>query len=277
MLSVSHYPFNPCADSSGESSCLAVPIVLLHGWGCDSQIWQPLLPLFNQWSDVITIDLTYKNKTTDSLCDEIISQLPPQFILCGWSLGGMLAIRIAARYPEIVYGLITLASNVSFVANDRWPDGMSADTYKGFYALFEKNAKNGLKRFSLLQVHGDVESKSQLQWLQSLPNTRDDEDLLHGLDMLASIDNYEYIPSVSCPALYAFGEKDALVSAQSADAIELLISRSNSTKENVVQKIIVAKNCGHILPYSIDVMMPLLGNFLQMLLRHDVSLGHINQ
>ncbi len=272
MLSVSHYPFN--SNSVGQPSQLSAPIVLLHGWGCDSQVWQPLLPFFKQWSDVITIDLVYKNKTADSLCNEIIEQLPTRFMLCGWSLGGMLATRLAARYPEKVDGLITLASNASFVARDHWPDGMPVDTYEGFYSLFQKSAKQGLKRFSLLQVHGDVESKQQMQWLQSLSttNNNDDEDLLVGLDLLASMDNCEFIPSIACSSLYLFGEKDTLVSVQSAQAVELLVSSLNSSaKETVFQKIEVAENCGHVLPYSLSTIEPLLDNFLQRLVSTDVS------
>ena len=63
----------------------------------------------------------------------IAKHLPEACILCGWSLGGMMATRLAGLYPLKIKALITLAANVSFVADMQWPDAMAPPTIaKGF-------------------------------------------------------------------------------------------------------------------------------------------------
>jgi pimeloyl-ACP methyl ester esterase len=250
---------------SATHSTLSAPIVLLHGWGCDSRIWQPLLPLFAQRADLIVVDISYIGESAESLCEQLVSALPARFYLCGWSLGGMLATRIAAIFPERVCGLITLASNACFVASADWPIAMATDTFKAFFAEIEQNPLKGLKRFALLEIHGDEFAKQQLQWLVGLStNTITLENLLAGLSMLETLDNTALLAAITCPALYIFGEKDSLVPVAAMERFQKIANEQQSVR-SIPQR-------GHLLHYPVDTLWPHVDNFLSA--ASAVSVSH---
>src|SRR5690554_5181662 len=98
------------------------PLVLLHGWGCDSHSWQPLVPALQALGDVIAVDLPGFGASApvlefdlETVLQRLEDCLPPRCILMGWSLGGMLALAMAERCPDRVQCVITLASNLTFV------------------------------------------------------------------------------------------------------------------------------------------------------------------
>ena len=105
------------------------PIVMIHGWGTDSQIWhsfpERLSANRDQDSQIQTLDLPGFGNTPGlddyseaSLINWMAQHLPSHCFLIGLSLGGMLCRAFAAQHPERVAGLITISSNLKFVANE---------------------------------------------------------------------------------------------------------------------------------------------------------------
>ena len=67
----------------------AVNVVLVHGWGMNSEVWQPLLPYLQDDFHVTAID---------GFEDDISAYLAiaPEFaIWCGWSVGGLLVLDLS--------------------------------------------------------------------------------------------------------------------------------------------------------------------------------------
>jgi pimeloyl-[acyl-carrier protein] methyl ester esterase len=100
------------------------PLVLLHGWGMNSHVWQPILPALAQRAQVITIDLPGHGAnshlplgTLESVVEQLAEHIPPDAIIMGWSLGGLIAQALAHALPERVAALILVASTPKFVAD----------------------------------------------------------------------------------------------------------------------------------------------------------------
>ena len=119
------------SDGSGLKIHRA-PLVLVHGWGANSQIWQSLPSALGKYYDVYTLDLPgfgsnlLEEYTEQSLVEWLHAQLPDRCYLVGLSLGGMLCRAYAAKYPQSVMALITISTNLRFVANQEYPCGYLA-------------------------------------------------------------------------------------------------------------------------------------------------------
>ena len=147
----------PCLGKNTGSS-----LVLLPGWSFDSRIWQDLIRSLQEFTRVITLDLpgfgnnhwAFWNEA-EAVCENIVRTMPTRAVYAGWSLGGMLATKIAVSFPDRVVGLITLATNASFIQRDRWPYGMNIADFQDFYTAVDTNPEQALKRFRLLLSQGD--------------------------------------------------------------------------------------------------------------------------
>ena len=244
------------------------PLILLPGWAYDGGVWQSLV---RDLEGIATNSLAIPvDDNVDRVCEQLAAQIKRPSVLCGWSLGGMLAVRIAAHYPEKVIGVITLASNVRFVANHDWPYAISKQTFTAFYDLFKRNAQQALTRFSGLVTLGDQHANVQRQWLRSfIINVTNDvgaaERLLFGLDLLATLNNDRVYQNITCPARFFFGEKDSLVPVKAASMLQSRLSHA--------QEICVLPNAGHLLHYpDRDTEHSIIMHIQQFM--HALNLAH---
>lgn len=220
--------------SSDEAKLHSEAVVLIHGWGCNSEIWQTLPEKLSAYIDVYTLDLpgfgnsiSIDHYTEQSLVDWLDTQLPQTCYLIGLSLGGMLCRSFAAQYPERVLGLVTLSTNLKFVADSRYLSAMPSADFKQFSTIWDEDPSACLNRFSGLQVQGD---QQQRQLTRQLRRINTDIDTVAGKDMLkllAEIDSTQKIDQICCPSLAIFGGKDCLIpvnaSNQLPDSHEVLV------------------------------------------------------
>lgn len=118
------------------------PLVFFHGWGFDSQIWLPLVSKLSMDYQLILVDLPGFGHSSimdwDSFKELLMAQLPHQFALIGWSMGGLYAMRLAVEEPGRVDYLVNVTSSPRFLNSDLWP-GVSLDVFKRFIKIYRKN------------------------------------------------------------------------------------------------------------------------------------------
>ncbi|WP_461480891.1 malonyl-ACP O-methyltransferase BioC [Porticoccus sp.] len=239
-LAVYHYP------CQGEPLQVE-PLVLLHGWGSDSRIWQQLLPALNQHFHVQLVDLPgfgesrpLPGETVEDYLVALLAVLPARCSLLGWSLGGMLATALAGRYPERIKQLLTIASNPAFVQRGEWHSAMPRNTFAEFCQLFQQQPELCLKRFLGLQCRGDVSERELLKQLRDLaasPSTSQRQGWQRGLVLLEELDNRPVLAELSVPGLHIFGGADQLVPVSAAAALQTL---------NGSQQIVVLAGAAHV-------------------------------
>lgn len=219
-------------------------IVFLHGWGSDSAVWEPLRRYLpgEHW----LLDLPGHGASdwpVDGSLDDytaaLAQALPTHCILCGWSLGGMLATRLAGLHLDKVAGLITLATNPVFVQREGWPDAMPAATYTQFSHDFVLQPEVTFQRFLGLQSQGDRHRKTLLQQLRAQKTEHSLENLVPSLAWLAQLDNRKSLSALPIPHLHILGGADALVPATVGDCL----SRIDNATVHIVD------GAGHMLPW----------------------------
>lgn len=198
----------------------AQQLVLLHGWGMSSVVWQPIIDALSDRYQLHLIDLPGFGQSPEAdytdlegLLDSLVAVMPARFTLLGFSLGGMLAVELARRYPARVERVLTVASNARFVAADQWPEAMSADNYQAFYTSVASSPSIALKRFLALQAKGSDNEKALLQQLKqqadkSLPSQHT---LLGALSLLVKLDLGVSLLELKRPVFSLLGSADQLV------------------------------------------------------------------
>src|SRR3990167_6159175 len=118
-LSIHHIP-----DDEHSSVATKPSLVFLHGWGFDHHIWHPLVDKMSHHDypgDYYLVDLPGFGQSPmmdwDAFKTALMTQCPGQWILIGWSLGGLLATRLALEIPQRVTRLINVASIPRFTAS----------------------------------------------------------------------------------------------------------------------------------------------------------------
>lgn len=212
-------------------------LILLPGWGLDGAVLQPLAEALGAELNVQVPTLPRLNSAAVAdWLDELDTRLPLDCWLAGWSLGGMLAAALAARRGARCRGLISLASNVCFVASDAWPTAMPAQTHAAFHEGCQHNSSATLKRFVMLCAQGGADVRALSRQLQGHLATCTEPALLAGLRLLASLDNRAALAAFSGPQLHLLAEQDALVPAAVASELLALLPAG---------EVDVLEDCGH--------------------------------
>ena len=237
-LKISTFPSNNTLNES------AIPIVLLHGWGLNSGVWQPLLELFNQDKkhnfQVITVNLPGFgcNSAVDiepyslaNICYQIEQVIDQPAIYLGWSLGGLIATEMALKYPEKVLALITVASSPYFVeqTNANWP-GIKESVLESFHNQLAQDTAKTISGFLKIQAMGsphirqDLKLITQLVMAQALPSQKT---LTDSLVLLSHCDLRQNLSSITQPFLRLYGRNDSLVPKTVVAKINQLVPNSD--------------------------------------------------
>lgn len=223
-------------QSYGDNSLQ--PLVLIHGWGMNADIWAEWAQALSEHFYVITVDLPGLGRSPMlhagcSLRDvsaTVMSALSSEkktIIWLGWSLGGLVAAQVAQDFPNKVKGLITMATNPCFVAQSDWPLGMDEPTFSQFETALQQNSDKTLQRFAALMVKGDKQSREQLRALKTLLSDSQSKPQVAGLSSALSLlkcDARVLFSQIKLPHEYWFAAQDALVDSALADSAELSAS-----------------------------------------------------
>jgi pimeloyl-[acyl-carrier protein] methyl ester esterase len=196
------------------------PLVMLHGWGMHGGIWSDTAAQLAQHFQVHCVDLPGHGAgapiaafTLDSVVGHLAARFDQTITVCGWSLGGQIALHWAMCEPEKLKRLVLVTSTPCFAERDDWPFGMPQDTLLQFAADLEKNHTATLRRFLGLQVRGSEGERELLATLRERQFSRGEPDLdalRGGLEILRDSDLRSVLPAIKQPALVIAGERDKL-------------------------------------------------------------------
>ena len=249
-------------------------IVFFHGWGFDCSIYDNIVNLLEEY-DCWLFDFPGFGENRELAAIEISNLsrllknlLPNNAYFVGWSLGGMFATALAETI-NTVRGVISIACNPKFVADEQWKNAMALSTFGDFYQGFDGKPLSTFNRFLALTTQNGCEPKRMLRECKRnfLPPTEAQKDTwLHTLNWLAEIDNRNLLAQSDIPHLAILAKNDALVPIGFVE---------QTTIWPAFQYAIISE-CSHILPLEAEdevskLILQFIGNSGCQRSKHDVA------
>jgi pimeloyl-[acyl-carrier protein] methyl ester esterase len=204
----------------GKSYGSGKPLIMLHGWGMHGGIWGSVVPQLAQNFRVHCVDLPGYGASLglvqydlDGVVQSLSSQFAEPVTVCGWSLGGQVALRWAQLHPEQVEKLVLVASTPCFVQRADWRCAMAADVLQEFSNAMTQDYQATLKRFLGLQLRGSENERDLLLRLREQLFSRGEPDgaaLRGGLEILRDTDLRMQLGQIGQETLLIAGMRDTL-------------------------------------------------------------------
>lgn len=198
------------------------PLVLLHGWSLSGAAFSELAGLLDGFR-VLLPDLPGhghssppSQATLPALADDLSAWLtaavPGPIVLGGWSLGGMLALELAARPAAPIDRLLLIATTPRFTTAADWPHGLPVQQVRALCRNLGRRFEATLADFlALTFAEGEVDA-TRLRAIRAfavrpggLPEPTAAAALL---DLLGEQDQRSVLTRVRFPALVVHGSLD---------------------------------------------------------------------
>jgi pimeloyl-[acyl-carrier protein] methyl ester esterase len=203
------------------------PLALLHGWGLNGAVWQSIADELAAEFTLHIVDLPGHGEsngavvsTLSAMADAVSLALPRKTNLLGWSLGGQVAIAIAARHPAQVNKLALVATTPKFIASPDWPHGMKPHVLVDFADRLTKNYAATIRNFLALQALHQEHVRPTIIALQKAVLARGAPNIAaldKSLTILAESDLRGMLAAINCKSLVIQGDHDALTPEPAAN------------------------------------------------------------
>ena len=203
------------------------PLLMIHGWGVNSEIWSSLVDELKLFVTVYVVDLPgmggsrlISPYTLDNIANEIKANVPiKKCNILGWSLGGQVAMYLAIKMPEFVEKLILISTTPCFVEKIDWPYGVNKQFFLNFEIEAKKNLNDTLMKFFLIQTRGINDSKKMMKFLKNeFIELRDENKsgMQSALNVLKEADLRNDVKKIDKITLIITGDKDRLTSTKAS-------------------------------------------------------------
>lgn len=201
-------------------------LLMIHGWGMNSAVWDPIAEKLQEDYELILIDLPGMGFSheihplnLERIVSEITNLIPDSVNVCGWSMGGLVAMRLALS--KKVKRLILTGSSPRFVNNqdEKWGNGINECVFRKFAEQMRTDYHDTLFKFLTLQCMGAKDARQIIRVLRKsfeerpIPN---ENGLMSALDILLNNDLRDDFVTIACPMLLIHGERDTLAPKEAA-------------------------------------------------------------
>ncbi|MDZ4098974.1 MAG: pimeloyl-ACP methyl ester esterase BioH [Methylophilaceae bacterium] len=217
-------------ETHGSLEATPQHLVLIHGWGMHSAVWQPVIKKLAKHFYLHLVDLPgmgfsepVDKPHINVVAERLFEELPAEATICGWSLGGLISMRMALMQPERVKRLILVSSTPCFVNKSgkaAWQDGIDADVFRDFALQVSVDYQTTMLKFLTLQCMGSSDTRSIIKQLRESFAERPTPTVMtlqSALRILLENDLRPHVAMLKQPTLLIHGDRDTLAPVQAAN------------------------------------------------------------
>ncbi|WP_308035801.1 pimeloyl-ACP methyl ester esterase BioH [Neisseria cinerea] len=196
----------------------AKKVYLIHGWGANRHVFDDLMPRLPATWSVSSVDLPGHGDAPfvqpfdiEAAADAVAAQIDAPADILGWSLGGLVALYLAARHPGKVRSLCLTASFARLTADEDYPEGLAAPALGKMVGAFRSDYAKHIKQFLQLQLLHTHDADGIIgRILPDLARCGTPSALQEALDAAERADARHLLDKIDVPVLLVFGGKDAI-------------------------------------------------------------------
>jgi pimeloyl-[acyl-carrier protein] methyl ester esterase len=197
------------------------PLLFIHGWLTNADIWKYQTEEFSKSYQVITLDLRGFGRsdkpqveyTFDLFAEDIdfiVEKLridKPVFI--GWSKGASIGLVYAASKPERLSKLVLVGGGPKFVASDDYEHGLLPEEFNHMVDLMSTDYERGVRNFidDELPEPGTEQLK---KWIFDLAMQTPSKVALNSIINDSKYDLRPILQKIKLPTLICYGEFDSI-------------------------------------------------------------------
>jgi pimeloyl-ACP methyl ester esterase len=213
-------------------------LVFLHGWAASSRVFVQQAEYFSQKNKVILVDLPGHGKTSwqeisfDAVADEINVLLQKinvaSFSLVGSSMGGVVALKLCARFPEKIKRLVMVGSLPQFCRSPGMPLGLDRAQFEKLKSQLAHKYPSILDIFFRSLFTIEERESQKFQWLHQFRREEDvpsKDALVYFLDKLGTEDLMPILKEIKIPALFIAGAQDYICPSDSLAFLKNILPR----------------------------------------------------
>lgn len=200
-------------------------ILLLTGWGATCAVWEPIIPALSDGCQINCVTPTWLNDreidgslgNVDDYIKNLAATITRPTNIVAWSMGGLLAIKLAIRFPDTVENICFISSVPKFVCVDNENSGIDYQWFTQFLDQYQSQPLATLNKFLTLQVKNDASLRTCLRLLKRACDF-ESYDLIEcgfGLKLLQQLDLSDQLKALKCNTAFIHGSTDAVVNLQS--------------------------------------------------------------
>jgi non-heme chloroperoxidase len=226
MPTIERDTINIYFESTGEGR----PVVFLHGWTMDHELWDRQVTAFAPSYRCITVDLRGHGSSSKPIggygygehvedLHELLKALDlRRATLVGSSMGGAIAIQLAAVHPERVAQVVTVGTPPQLVADDRWPEGRPLDVVGAFLELQRVARERTMRQIVENSVHAGLDETTNA-WLFQIALRSPSWAAIGSWKGALASSAVPFIGRLAVPLLVIQGRHDAFVSGAAASRL----------------------------------------------------------
>ncbi len=209
-------------------------LVLLPGLAADAAMWQSQLAALRPYSPQVS-DNHMRADTIEAMAAGVLHDHPGELVLCGASMGGMVAMEAARQAPHRVRGLALLGTNA------RPESAQMRQVREDAIRLFEQGRLAEVIEPNIaLAFHPDRAADSALvaSYLTLVYRAGAQQLIRQNRAVIARPDARGHLGALRCPVLVLCGDADLLAPPDCSREIAALVPQA---------QLVLLPRCGHML------------------------------
>lgn len=194
-------------------------LLFLPGLACNQVMWQHQLAAVADHSPLVT-DVHTRFDTIPAMASALLDEHPGGLVLCGASMGGMLAMEVARQAPARVKGLALLGTS----ARPETPD--MGVLREAAITLFVQGRAEEVLRFNIpLAFHKSRINETALSrtYLGFVLQAGTQQLIRQNRAVMSRPDARLHLPYIQCPTLVLCGDSDQLAPPECSMEIAALV------------------------------------------------------